>query len=34
MSLSDEIEADYPNSWDVTTVTAVDPFSVKSTQEG
>jgi alpha-tubulin suppressor-like RCC1 family protein len=29
MSLSDEIEADYPNSWDVTTVTAVDPFSVK-----
>lgn len=29
MSISNEIEADYPNSWDVTTVTAVDPFSVK-----
>jgi hypothetical protein len=29
MSISDEIEAVYPNSWDVTTVTAVDPFSVK-----
>lgn len=30
MSLSDQIEAAYPNSWDVTTVTPVDPFAVKS----
>jgi alpha-tubulin suppressor-like RCC1 family protein len=29
MSISNEIEATYPNSWDVTTVTAVDPFAVK-----
>jgi alpha-tubulin suppressor-like RCC1 family protein len=29
MSAHPEIEAKYPNSWDVTTVTAVDPFAVK-----
>jgi alpha-tubulin suppressor-like RCC1 family protein len=30
MSAHPEIEAKYPNSWDVTTVTAVDPFAVKN----
>lgn len=30
MSAHPEIEARYPNSWDVTTVTAVDPFAVKN----
>jgi alpha-tubulin suppressor-like RCC1 family protein len=29
MSAAPEIEAKYPNSWDVTTVTPVDPFALK-----
>jgi alpha-tubulin suppressor-like RCC1 family protein len=31
MSATPEIEAVYPNSWDVTTVTLVDPFALKGT---
>ena len=33
MSAASEIEAEYPNSWDVTTVTAVDPFALKGTKK-
>ena len=33
MSATPEIEAVYPNSWDVTTVTPVDPFALKGNNE-
>jgi alpha-tubulin suppressor-like RCC1 family protein len=33
MSATPDIEATYPNSWDVTTVTPVDPFLLKSTKK-
>jgi alpha-tubulin suppressor-like RCC1 family protein len=33
MSAATELEATYPNSWDVTTVTAVDPFALKGSKK-